>query len=238
MSQCLKIIGSEYGESKTPHLQGYFEFKNQMDFSVLKKLCPEGHWEKTIGSRDQNIAYCSKEQNVLINDFPEKEKNSKELKELKKLRILEKRYKEVTWKDWQKQIIDIIEGPKNNRIINWIYEKNGNVGKTFLCNYIYMKYTSVLGSGKKADIAFAINSFLDENKQVDPDVILLDIPRTNLDYVNYGMLEKLKDGLFQSGKYESCDIFFEEIPHLFCFANEPPRYDNISLDRWNIIDIN
>jgi len=234
MSQCL-IIGDEVGKCGTPHLQGYVEFENQKDFDCLKKLCPRAHWEKAKGSKQKNIDYCSKEK-ILINTlFSEKEKKE-DLIRAKKMRILES-YKNIEWKNWQKQIIDILEGPKNDRVINWVFEKNGNVGKTFLCRYIYMKYSCVLGTGKKTDVAFAIKTFLDENDQKDPDVIILDIPRTNIDYVNYSMLEKLKDGLFSNGKYESCDIFFEEIPHLFCFANEPPNYENVSQDRWNIINI-
>lgn len=55
------IIGRETGEAGTPHLQGYFYFKNQRNLSTLKKLNERAHWEIALGSTEQNIAYCSKE---------------------------------------------------------------------------------------------------------------------------------------------------------------------------------
>ncbi|QCX35080.1 replication-associated protein [Blackfly multicomponent virus 2] len=55
------IVGQEKGEEGTPHLQGYVYFKNQVQFSFLKKLLPRAHIEACRGTPDHNIAYCSKE---------------------------------------------------------------------------------------------------------------------------------------------------------------------------------
>lgn len=54
------IYGKEKGESGTPHLQGYVEFKSGMRFDTLAKRLPGVHWTKVDGSAKQNIAYCSK----------------------------------------------------------------------------------------------------------------------------------------------------------------------------------
>ncbi|WP_445724192.1 hypothetical protein [Flavobacterium sp.] len=61
------IIGREIGESGTPHLQGYIECKNAMDFKVLQKINPKIHWEKAKGNKEQNIEYCSKDGNFETN---------------------------------------------------------------------------------------------------------------------------------------------------------------------------
>lgn len=232
---CSMIIGAEIcPKTNTPHLQGYIEFKRQVDFSVLKKLCPRAHWEKARGNRTQNEKYCSKENNIIINTLPP---SKAKLLDQKKLRIIKNEYNNVTWKPWQQKVIDIIQGPKNSRTIHWIWEPDGNTGKSFVSKFIYCKYTSINGDGKKADIAYKIRDWQKENDEADPDIILIDCPRDSLEYLNYSMLEKFKDGLFSSPKYESCDILFEYIPHVFVFANEEPDYSKVSMDRWNVIKI-
>ncbi len=55
------IVGSEFGENGTPHLQGYCVFKNCVRLSGLKKLFPTCHAEFARGSDDDNRRYCSKD---------------------------------------------------------------------------------------------------------------------------------------------------------------------------------
>lgn len=55
------IVGQEIGESGTPHLQGYLEFKIQKDFSALKKALPKVHLEKRKGTAKQAADYCKKD---------------------------------------------------------------------------------------------------------------------------------------------------------------------------------
>jgi len=56
------IIGKEVApETGTPHLQGFIQFKSVKSLKTLKKLNARACWNKTKGSADQNIVYCSKE---------------------------------------------------------------------------------------------------------------------------------------------------------------------------------
>lgn len=57
------IIGQERGDQEhTLHLQMYLYFQNPRAFSGVKKLLGERyHIEKSNGTPDQNIAYCSKD---------------------------------------------------------------------------------------------------------------------------------------------------------------------------------
>lgn len=55
------IYGLEHLTEGTPHVQGFFIFKNGKRLSTLKKLIPRGHWEIAMGTTEQNILYCSKE---------------------------------------------------------------------------------------------------------------------------------------------------------------------------------
>ena len=44
------------------HIQGYMETKNSVRLAGLKKLNKKAHWEKAMGTRDQAILYCLKEE--------------------------------------------------------------------------------------------------------------------------------------------------------------------------------
>lgn len=55
------VIGKEVGESGTPHLQGYVEFKAQVKFSTFKKKFPTAHIEPRHGTPSQAADYCKKD---------------------------------------------------------------------------------------------------------------------------------------------------------------------------------
>lgn len=57
------IFGREGSKpTKTPHLQGYIQFKYAVTFNSVKALSPRAHLEGAKGSPKQNKTYCSKEQ--------------------------------------------------------------------------------------------------------------------------------------------------------------------------------
>lgn len=57
------VFGFEIGESGTPHLQGYIEFKNSISLSSLKKMIKRAHLERRQGSPLQASDYCKKDGN-------------------------------------------------------------------------------------------------------------------------------------------------------------------------------
>lgn len=218
------IIGKEVGASGTPHLQGYINSKNPISFQTLKNLCNQLHLEKAKGSDVENYNYCSKEGDFFTN-FEMDRKN----KFLKK-------YENIIWKEWQNNILDILKTKPNDRTINWITDNTGNKGKSFLSKFIYLKYNCILADGKKDNVFNQVLKFYEENINEEIEVIILDIPRHNLEYINYGCLEQLKNGLIYSGKYEGGVCVFES-PHVIIMANENPDITKFSMDRWNIINL-
>lgn len=64
------IYGNEIGEKGTPHIQGYIYFHNQKTFKQVKKHFPRAHIEKSHGTVEENIAYCSKDEK--FNEYGEK----------------------------------------------------------------------------------------------------------------------------------------------------------------------
>jgi len=219
------IMGDEIGANGTRHVQGYVEFKNPRSLSALKKTCKRAHWEPARGNRKDNQTYCSKEK-VIVCTLPVDIR----------VRVLEQ-YKDVVWRQWQQQVLKIVNGLPDNRTFHWFWEHTGNVGKSYLAKYIYLTKRTIIADGKKDNVFNQIKTYMDEHED-DPqfDVVLLDIPRYNLEYINYGMLEQIKNGLIYSGKYEGGVCLFDNV-HLIIFANEPPDTSRLSFDRWNVIAI-
>lgn len=224
------VMGKETSSTGTPHIQGYIEHKNAIKFEVLKKIMPRAHIEKALGSTKDNLAYCTKEDskaetNITIEKTMEEKWNDYMMIE----------YKDVVWKDWQQEILDIIPTPADRRTVNWFWEETGKAGKSFLSMFIDWKYKTCIINGKQADVFHSLKTFIDENNDW-PEVVIADIPRYNEKYVCYGTLEKIKDGLMLSGKYESSKIRLKPL-HLFVFANFEPITGLLSEDRWNVRQI-
>lgn len=123
------------------------------------------------------------------------------------------------------------QGPPSKRKIIWIWDKVGNTGKTTLAKHLCMYHGAIYVSGKAADIKHAIISMA-----VKPKIVIIDCPRTSENYVSYAALESVQNGFFFSGKYEGGQCLFE-IPHVIVFANFPPIRENLSADRWKVIQL-
>ncbi len=221
-----KYICGKEGDEKTPHLQIYVETKNATKFERIKKLFPTAHIEPAKGNRKHNYDYCSKEGDFKTNiDFLT-------FREKLKIELLAEQYKETKWKPFQEKIHDILSKKPDKRKVHWFWESTGNIGKSFICKYIALKYKGVvICEGKKGDIFNQVNILLDT--KIEPKIILLDIPRTSQDFINYGVLEQLKNGMVYSGKYEGGQCLFRT-PIVICFSNEEPKKETMSLDRWDI----
>lgn len=228
MSLCLSkfeglpyVIGYEIGESGTPHLQGYVECKKKIRPIEFFKLPKCIHWESAKGDRLTNAKYCSKEGNYKIN----------EIKIPKELKLLSP----TLFKKYQKYIYDLIQNEPDNRSIYWFWEADGNTGKSTFSKYLCAKHNALLLSGKGADMKYGVIKY-QEKRGFYPEVIIFDIPRTNMEYVSWSCLEDIKNGCFFSGKYES-DMVIMNSPHIICFSNSEPDYDKLSMDRWKVAQL-
>lgn len=221
----LYCIGEEVGEQGTKHLQGYIEFKSPKAFSTVKKLLPKAHIEKAKGNRAQNLMYCKKDGNFKSNfPVPMSEQVLAE-------------YDDVIWRDWQQEVLDMYVNEPDKRHIYWVIDTVGNKGKSFLTRYLVVKYGVVIADGKKADVFHQVAKRLENEEDVKPfRMVILDLPRHNLEFTNYALLEQLKNGLIMSGKYEGGTFVFPS-PHVIVMSNAAPDYSKFSEDRWKIIDL-
>lgn len=224
------VVGKEVGASGTPHLQGYVYFKNAKTFKQMKDKWGQVHWEKAKGKPDDNFKYCSKD-----NDYKSKGFEVKlSLQEQLKARLM-KKYQAIKWKPWQQEILDLIKTEPDDRTIHWVFDPKGNSGKSFLCKYLLMTEECIIADGKKDNVMNQVKiKLVDEEKEFR--VVLLDIPRSSEGYINYGVIEQLKNGFIYSGKYEGGQCIFDNV-HVIVFANFLPDYTQFSEDRWNTVDL-
>lgn len=228
--ECEKYVWQcEVGENGNNHIQGHIGFKNPRGFEGLKKALPRAHIER-VRNVKASEAYCQKAQTRA---------GETHIKGFKKIisreqMILDLEYKNVVWKDWQQDIINIIEGPVDKRKIYWYWEAEGNVGKSFIGKYLATKYDAIIATGKTNDIFNQVKTWVEENKdviQLPPTVI--DNPRSDFGHINYAAIEQLKNGFLYSGKYEGGKILGIG-PHIFVFANDEPDMEQLSKDRFVI----
>lgn len=218
------IVGKEVGEQGTPHIQASIWFKHPKAQKSIKNLWPKIHFEHTKGTEQENRKYCSKdglyETNIPI---PLRDR-------------LLALYKDTIWKPWQADIIQIVTVDPHPRTVHWFVDFNGNTGKSYLTKYLCLKYDAIICNGKTSDVFNQVCQWMQKNPETSPRLVILDCPRSSMDYINYQAIEKLKDGCFYSGKYEGGMCLYES-PHVVCFANCSPDRSKMSADRWNIVVI-
>ncbi len=212
------VFEEETGKEGTQHLQGNISLKVKLRQSSIIKWDKRIHWEKTRNV-EASIAYCQKETKIYTNldldNFNE--------------------YDEVKWKSWQSKVLKKVEHPcECDRKINWLYDKEGNSGKSYLTKYLMRVEDALVVEGKKGDIFHQIAKRMEDNRLVK--IVIIDVPRASYNNISYSAIECIKNGYISSGKYEGGQYTFKS-PHVYIFANKPPDENKFSKDRWNIIDI-
>ncbi len=220
------VFQEEIGENGTPHLQGYVAFKKRcrpLGIGMSDKI----HWEK-CRSPMHSIAYCSDpkkrapEGRVFVKGVV--------IPEIIKVLDPQKFY------PWQKRYLSLLKEEPDDRTIHWVWEATGNVGKSAFTKYLVVKEDALIVSGKGSDIKYGVVSYF-QKKLSNPKIIIIDIPRSMLQYISYTAIEEIKNGCFFSGKYECC-THVQNCPHVLIFANEEPDYEKMSSDRWKVHQIN
>lgn len=130
--------------------------------------------------------------------------------------------------NWQKEVLEILQCPADDRTIIWVYDPFGNSGKTYLSRHLVDAHGAFYtNGGKGADICFQYEY---------QKIVIFDYVRDSADFVNYGVIEQLKNGILTSSKYESCTKRFNH-PHVIVFANFQCAQGKFSRDRLKVIEL-
>lgn len=254
------VIGYEVGEQGTKHLQGYIQFPNPVSFNALRTMLFNAHIEKAKGSPAQNRDYCTKGGDFFEKgEIPKPGKRSDLEKfldavkagERSKRRLLEDhptvyaRYPryvqeclreyaprlpvpDITLRPWQAEIIERLKLDAHPRKIFFYVDRTGGAGKSTFSRYLVAMFENVqiIRPGKVQDMAYELRE--------DSRTVIVDVPRSSMEHVQYQFLEYLKDGTVPSCKYESCTKFYLKSLHVMVFCNEEPDMTKLSADRYDI----
>lgn len=218
------MFQSEIGEeTSTRHLQGWLEFATKKrPMSVFKST--KFHWEVMKGSIKANIDYCGKTDTYTGEvrwsrgaDFPY-------------------HGPQIQLWDWQKPIMGMLKQQPHDRAIYWIWSADGCMGKSTFAKYIFhhIPHTIVTG-GKANDMKNGVQTYIQMN-HVFPKVVIIDIPRVNHGHYSVAGIEEIKNMFFYNGKYEG-GMVSGPPPHVICFANCEPNYEEMSSDRWQVMNL-
>lgn len=134
---------------------------------------------------------------------------------------------------WQFEVAQKLHATDGHtRQITFVVDPSGNSGKSWMCRYAMSKYpdeTQIFRVAKRDDIALAV----DESKSK----FLFDVPRGQMMFLQYSVLESMKDQMIFSPKYESCLKILRNVPTVIVFSNEQPDMNALTNDRYNIINV-
>lgn len=212
-------IGEETG---TRHIQGYVRFKTKRRFTCLK-------WGKihneVCRSVEASIEYCRKSETW----------DGTWRKEFGVSRKVKDPMDEVVWKEWQKELKEKLLEEPDRRTIHWYWSREGGVGKTALAIHLIMKLGAIMVGGRAGDMKCALAG-IEKSGNPLPEIIILNVARSQGSVISYKGLEEIKDGAFFSSKYES-KMMLMAPPHILVFANEEPDMETMSSDRWHIVNV-
>lgn len=134
---------------------------------------------------------------------------------------------------WQNQLESKLDENPDPREVIFVVDAEGGKGKSWFVRYYLTKHkadTQFMSIGKRDDIAHVVKE--------QTRVFLFDIPRGNMELLQYSTLEQMKNRLVFSPKYNSITKTLMQTPHVVVFCNEDPDYEKMTMDRYNVVDLN
>lgn len=149
---------------------------------------------------------------------------------LKEKTVLQGLYHE--WKDtllypWQYVVLHRVM-EQNNRRVMWVYDAEGNQGKSVLASYLNIVHGFQLFDGTMSTKDLGL--VLEDGAQG----IAMDLARSSELQIDYAAIEGLKNGYIVTGKYFGRVRRFKPF-RTVVFSNFYPDRSKLSADRWDIL---
>lgn len=134
--------------------------------------------------------------------------------------------------DWQAVLNQSLSAAPDDRKIVFVVDPVGGKGKSYFQRYMFSHFSDkvqLLGVGRRDDVAHTID--------VTKSIFFFNVPRESMQYLQYPILEQLKDRCVFSPKYQSVMKIICNKCHVVVFSNEEPDMNKMSRDRYEIINI-
>lgn len=120
----------------------------------------------------------------------------------------------------------------DDRTILFYVDPEGNKGKSWICRYLLQtkpERVQLLGVGRVTDIAYMVDA--------ECDIFLIDCERSASQFLQYRVLEQIKNRLVTSTKYLANIKVLRKKAHVVVFMNEQPDMNALSQDRYFVTDL-
>lgn len=135
-------------------------------------------------------------------------------------------------REWQIELAAECDGVADGRGVKFIVDSDGGKGKSWFQKWYFTKNpdkVQLLGVGKRDDMTHMVNEHC--------RVFFINVPRGGMEFLQYSVLEMLKDQVVSSPKYMSTMKILQECPHVVVFCNEDPDMSKLTADRYKIVTI-
>lgn len=133
---------------------------------------------------------------------------------------------------WQRDLCSILDLDPDDRTILFYVDEEGNKGKSWMCRYLLQtrpNETQLLGVGRVTDIAYMIDA--------EKSIFLIDCERSASQFLQYRVLEQIKNRLVTSTKYLAAMKVLRHPSHVVVFMNEDPDRTALSEDRYFVQEL-
>lgn len=134
-------------------------------------------------------------------------------------------------REWQQRLYDDLVGEPDDRKIKFVVDPHGGLGKSWFVRWFLDQHPSdcqVFRPARVQDIAHAV--------RVRTKYFFFDVPRNGMEFLQFQVLEQLKDRLIFSPKYQSTTKQLLNVPHVVVFCNEHPTETEMSNDRYEYVN--
>lgn len=137
---------------------------------------------------------------------------------------------------WQTRIMKMLDKDPDDRTIHWIYNREGNVGKSKLC-----KYLKFHKKWKRIPLGTATQLKTNAVTKGPFRAYYVDLPRVKgkeeaiQDLMS--AIEDIKNGDVESAMYGKINEMQMVSPHVFVFSNDVPPINLATRDRWKVYTI-
>lgn len=216
------VFQLEETEKGDLHYQGRIRTKVRTRLTALIKItpCKECRWSITHDSKDEHFDfYATKSESHVEGPWRDGVDDPVQYRE----------YLDVKWYPWQKEVIKIIQGPRLDRKIIYIYNPEGNSGKTTLALWLACnRMTHYLPCMK--DFKDIMRAAMDLPEYLG---YYIDNPRCSKFTDEFWQgIEILKGGYCYDDRYKFAYKILQKIPFIIIQSNILPDLDSLILDRW------
>lgn len=259
------VYGFEVGQEGTPHLQGCILLKERRRLTQMKETIGDRWHIEPARDNEQLIAYCKKDGNfVEFGTLPDTRQGRRSDLDAFKEDVTELHHYDLEYhydhhskvcakypkfvdtyirlnkpkhlipphefREWQHILLHILLQPPDERQILFVVDRLGNKGKSWFAKYYCQTHidSQIITPGKFADMAYLLRT--------DIRVLFIDTPRCQQETLQYNFLEKVKDQMVQSPKYETCMKYLPPC-HVVVLMNHLPDMALLSHDRYHILDL-